>query len=155
MAGDIQEAFEEEDYSGAATYNIDEINFIDTVNQSTLTHQQPSQMKMKYAEHVDYSFTKEEKKFLNKDSLNGTCVIDNFIGMYGEELKITRDDFIKLHQDFYKNIYAISSSPLDFGINTNETWRLDNGITPLFLEYVCKKYDNSHYKYMILMMNVS
>ena len=46
MAEEIQEAFEEEDYSGAATYNIDEINFIDTVNQSTLTHQQPSQMKM-------------------------------------------------------------------------------------------------------------
>ena len=107
MAEEIQEAFEEEDYSGAATYNIDEINFIDTVNQSTLTHQQPSQMKIKYAEHVDYSFTKEEKKFLNKDSLNGTCVIDNFIGMYGEEFKIKRDDFIKLHQKNYKNIYAI------------------------------------------------
>ena len=41
------------------------------------------------------------------------------------------------------------SSPLDFGINTNETRRLENGITPLFLEYVCKKYDISHYAYDI------
>ena len=52
-------------------------------------------MKMKYAEHVDYSFTKEEKMFLNTDdTLFGTCVIDNFIGMYGKELKLTRGDFI-------------------------------------------------------------
>ena len=48
-----------------------------------------------------------KKRILNKDSLNGTCVIDNFIGMYGEEFKIKRDDFIKLHQKNYKNIYAI------------------------------------------------
>ena len=45
MSAEIQEAFEEDEYSRAATYNIDSIEFIDTVNQSTFTHQQPSQMK--------------------------------------------------------------------------------------------------------------
>ena len=103
MAEEIQKAFEEDEYSGVATFNFDEINFIDTVNQSTLTHQQPSQLKIKYAKHAEYSHTKEEKKFLN---INGTCVIDNFIGMYGEELKITINDFIKLHQDYFK-IYLL------------------------------------------------
>ena len=47
------------------------------------------------------------------------------------------------------------SSPLDFGINTNETRRLENGITPLFLEYVRKKNMIFHITHMILMMKVS
>ncbi len=89
-----------DEYSGAAKYNVDSINFIDSVNESSLTTQHTSQMPMKYAEHVDYSFTNEDKQFLNIESA-GTCVIDNFIGLYGKELKLTRDDFIKLHQDFY------------------------------------------------------
>ena len=68
--------------------------------------------------------------------------------MYGKELKLTREDFIKLHQEYYKNIFA-TSSDLDDGLEINEPWRLEDGITPLFLEYVCKLYDISHYAYDI------
>jgi hypothetical protein len=50
-------------------------------------------MAMKYAGHVDYSFTNEDKQFLNTDNEN-TCVMDNFIGMYGKKLNLTRDDFL-------------------------------------------------------------
>ena len=32
---------------------------------------------------------------------------------------------------------------------TYDEWRLENGITPLFFEYICKKYDISHYAYNI------
>ena len=97
-------------------------------------------MKMKYIEHVDYSFTQEEKKFLNADhQLTGTCVIDDFIGMYGKKSKLTRDDFIKLHQDYYDDIFE----------NSDDIWTVDDGITPLFLEYVCKNNDFSHYAYDI------
>ena len=68
--------------------------------------------------------------------------------MYGKELKLTREDFIKIHQEYYKNIFA-TSSDLDDGLETNEPWRLEDGITPLILEYVCKLYDISHYAYDI------
>ncbi len=56
------EAFEEDEYSGAATHNVDDVDFIDTVNKSSLTQQHPSQMMMELADHVDYSFTKEEEE---------------------------------------------------------------------------------------------
>ena len=142
MIAEIEEAFAEGEYSRAATYDVDSINFIDTVNESSLKIQPISQIKMKFSEHVDYSFTDEDKQFLNTDKkeASGTCVIDNFIDIYGKELKLTREDFIKLHQEYYKNIFA-TSSDLDDGLEINEPWRLEDGIAPLFLEYVCKLYD--------------
>ena len=107
-------------------------------------------MPMKYAEHVDYSFTNEDKQVLNTDDKEseGTCDIDNFIGLYGAELKLTRKDFIKLHEDYYKTIFS-TSSDLDEGVEIYIEWRLEDGITPAFLEYVCKKNDISHYAYDI------
>ena len=63
MIAEIEEAFAMDEYSGAAKYNVDSINFIDTVNESSLTTQHTTQMQMKYAEHVDYSFTNEDKQF--------------------------------------------------------------------------------------------
>ena len=56
MIAEIEEAFAMDEYSGAAKYNIDSNNFIDSVNESSLITQHTSQMPMKYAEHVDYSF---------------------------------------------------------------------------------------------------
>ena len=105
---------------------------------------------MKYAEHVDYTFTNEDNQFLitDKSKSTGTCVIDNFIGLYVEELKLTRGDFIKLHQDYYKNVF-VTSSDLDDGVASNDSWRLEDGITSIFLEHVCKLYDISHYAYDI------
>jgi hypothetical protein len=212
MRAEIEEAFDEDEYSGAATYNVDDVEFIDTVNESSLSQQHPSQMKMKLADHVEYSFTNEEKKYLNTDTnkqSTGTCVIDNFIGLYGEELKLTKDDFIDMHNKFYNIQTKKKVSDLDFGVqelasvskSNNEfkraecdnDWSNNNfgnychihpptytsngydwdssdeephvnpvpevveveqvdiseGITPLFLEYVCKKYDISHYAFDI------
>ena len=45
---------------------------------------------MKQATQLDYNIIDEYKDFLQN---NGTCVIDNFIGMYGEALGITRKYF--------------------------------------------------------------
>jgi hypothetical protein len=98
MIAEIEEAFTRDEYSGAAAYKIDSINFIDTVNESSSTQQPTSQMPMKYSEHVDYSFTNKDKQFLNTDNEN-TCIIENFICIYGEELKLTRDallNYIKI-----------------------------------------------------------
>ncbi len=131
MIAEIEEAFAQDEYSGAAAYSIDDINFIDTVNESSSTQLPTAKMPKKYSKHVDYSFTKEEKQFLNTDNEN-TCVIDNFIGMYGEELKLTRDAFLKLHENYYDSI---------------NLW--EQGITPEFLEFICKFYDISHCAYDI------
>ncbi len=62
-------------------------------------------MPTKYCGHVHYSFTNEDKEFLNTDG-EGTCIIDNFIGLYGKELKITRYGFIELHQEYYNEVYC-------------------------------------------------
>ncbi len=63
MMAEIEEAFTRDEYSGNATFKVDSINFIDTVNESSLTQQHTSHMPMKYSEHVDYSFTNEDKQF--------------------------------------------------------------------------------------------
>jgi hypothetical protein len=47
-------------------------------------------MPMKNASQLDYNIIDEYKDFLQN---TGTCVIDNFIGMYVEELGITRKYF--------------------------------------------------------------
>ncbi len=44
MIAEIEEAFARDEYSGAATYDIDSINFIDTVNESLLTQQLTAHM---------------------------------------------------------------------------------------------------------------
>jgi hypothetical protein len=68
---------------------------------------------MKQATQLDYNIIDEYKDFLQN---NGTCVIDNFIGMYGEKLKITRDNFIDMCKEYYKQY------------NINWTW-----IRPCFI----------------------
>jgi hypothetical protein len=42
---------------------------------------------MRSSSQLIYNYIDEHKDFLQN---TGTCVIDNFIGMYGEELKLTR-----------------------------------------------------------------
>jgi hypothetical protein len=55
---------------------------------------------MKNATPLMYNCIDEYQEFLQK---TGTCVEDNFIGMYGEELKLTRDKFIDMCKEYYKN----------------------------------------------------
>ena len=45
MAAEIEKAFAEDDYSRAAKYNVESIEFIYAVNQSSSPTQQPSQMR--------------------------------------------------------------------------------------------------------------
>ena len=47
-------------------------------------------MPMRQATQLEYDFIDEYKKFLQN---NGTWVIDNFIGIYGEALNIPRKYF--------------------------------------------------------------
>ena len=64
---------------------------------------------------------------------NGTCVIDNFIGMYGEALGITRKYFKCLVKEYYKQ----------YNIN----WTVEDGISPKCVSSICEKYDIAHYAF--------
>ena len=76
--------------------------------------------------------------------------------MYGDELKLTRNDFIQLHKDYYgtfeepdhegndKRRKTRGASFLEYvevhrgmQAKTYDEWRLEDGITPLFLEFIC------------------
>ena len=46
---------------------------------------------------LEYNFTTQETKYLKTEN---TCVIDNLIGVYGKELKLNKDDIIKLIKSF-------------------------------------------------------
>ena len=72
---------------------------------------------------LNYDSVKEFQGFLQTDKEFGTCVIDNIVGMYGQSLKITREQFIKFCSKYYEN----NISPLDFGLNI-EVWDEKDGI---------------------------
>ena len=55
-------------------------------------------MPLRQAGHIEYSFTTQETKYLTTDN---TCVIDNLVGVYGKELKLNKDNIIKLNKEFY------------------------------------------------------
>jgi hypothetical protein len=85
---------------------------------------------MKHALQLDYNIIDEYKDFLEN---TGTCIIDNFIDMYGEELGITRKYFKCLVKEYYKQ----------FDID----WTVEDGISPRCS--ICEKYDISHYVFDI------
>jgi hypothetical protein len=83
---------------------------------------------MKNATPLMYNCISEYREFLQN---TGTCVVDNFIGMYGEELKLTRDKFIDMCKEYYHN--------------KNQYWSVEHGITPQCVNSICEKYDITHY----------
>jgi hypothetical protein len=83
---------------------------------------------MKNATPLMYNCIDEYQEFLQN---TGTCVVDNFIGMYGEELKISRNKFIDMCKEYYNN--------------KNHCWSVEHGITPQCVNSICEKYDITHY----------
>ena len=94
---EIEHSYEE--YSNSARVNIDSVNFIDDpIQGSQITSSDTRNMPLRQFSHLDYSFTKEEKKYL---SVENTCVIDNLIGVYGKDLKLNKDKLIKMNKQFH------------------------------------------------------
>ncbi len=50
-------------------------------------------MPLRQAGYIEYNFT--ETKYLSNEN---TCVIDNHVGWYGNELKLNRDKIIELNK---------------------------------------------------------
>jgi hypothetical protein len=99
MAETIDVEQVQEEYSGSATITIDNIQFIDEpVVSSQTTSSNPSDMPLRQSGCVEYNFTEQETKFLTTENI---CVIDNLVGVYGDDLKIDRNDIIKLNKEFH------------------------------------------------------
>jgi hypothetical protein len=90
---------EYEEYSSSAWVNLDDVQFIDDpVVGSQITSSDPSNMPLRQAGHIEYSFTTQETKYLTTEN---TCVIDNLLGVYGKELKLNKGKIIILNKEFY------------------------------------------------------
>jgi dihydroxyacetone kinase-like predicted kinase len=98
-----------------------------------LTEIKTMKMKQLGTEVLDYDFIKEYKDFLQTGQDYGTCVIDNFIGMYGDKLKITRDQLINIIKKYYKS----TLSGID-GLYLDE-WEIEVGVDLIFTAYIFVK----------------
>ena len=98
MRDEIDRDYTAEEYSSAAKYGIISVEFIDDISESSMQGQTTGDMPMRQSGHVEYNFTKEEKKFLTEK--NDKCVIDNLIGLYGTKLNINENDLISLNKFF-------------------------------------------------------
>ena len=104
--------------------------------------------------NIDH-YTEEHKALAAPENQYGTCVIDNFIGLYGNKLKITRDQMINIIKKYYYNLSSNLDddeppSSLDVGINRKEStyeWNIKQGVDPLCLQHICEMLDLSHYAY--------
>jgi 5-methylcytosine-specific restriction enzyme A len=108
-------------------HNVQEI-IITSIVEKQSTSVPKEDNAMKNATPLMYNCIDEYQEFLQN---TGTCVVDNFIGMYGEKLKLSRDKFIDMCKEYYKN--------------KNQCWSLEHGITPQCVNSICEKYDITHY----------
>jgi hypothetical protein len=120
------EKYERKDPSPDIEYKVEGIT-ITSITEVTNTATQQADMPMKSARQLMYNYIDEYKDYLQN---TGTCVIDNFIGMYGEELKLTRDTFIAMCRE-----YQI------------QNWTPDDGVSPRCVNSICEKYDIAHYAF--------
>ncbi len=78
---------------------IDDVQFIDEpIVESQIKSSDPSNMLLRQAGYIEYSFTEQEPKYLTTEN---TCVIDNLVVVYGKELKLNKDNIIKLNKEFH------------------------------------------------------
>ena len=127
---------------------IDSITYTNETNISGLGHTQTHDMFLMAASPTQYDFLQEEVKFLQDKN---ECVIDNFLGVYGPLIKkLNRESLLRDISNFYNG----PSSALDEGLEVNKSeWSIEDGVTPLCIEYLCKKYHISHYAYDICNKN--
>ena len=123
------EKYERIDPSPGVEYKIESIEIMSIFELSNTATKQ-ADMLMKNSSQLIYNCIDEYKDYLEN---TGTCVIDNFIGMYGKELKITRDKFIEMCNDYYKQ--------------NNTIWSQEYGVSPNCVNSICEKYDITHYAF--------
>ena len=144
----LNENFEDDFYGHEA--EVEDIEYTSTLElKDFIKTNHPSFLKkenmfLKSSSHVNYNFTKEEMKYLEN---KGTCVIDNLVGKYSDKIKkLTKENILKILDKFYNK-----KSGLDEGLEDNSTkWTIEDGVSSLGIEHICKHFDISMYAYDIL-----
>jgi len=124
---EMKEKYNRVEPSPDKVFIVEEITITSVVEREN-TRVSKEDNAMKNATPLMYNCISEYREFLQN---TGTCVVDNFIGMYGEELKLTRDKFIDMCKEYYNN--------------KNQCWSVEHGITPQCVNSICEKYDITHY----------
>ena len=99
-----------EEYSSNALVDVDNVHFIDDspIQDAMIQHSNPRNMPLRQASYIEYNFTKQETKYLSNEN---TCVIDNLVGLYGEELKLDKEKLIKINKTFHGIVDIVDSEP--------------------------------------------
>jgi hypothetical protein len=98
-------------------------------------------MFLKSASPMVYTWTTEERKYLNFD---GHCVEDNLVGIYGPLIiKFTKNKIIEIASEFY-NDEAWNSDDDD------EEWTPEMGYSPECILRICKHFGICMYAYDIM-----
>lgn len=145
IAKQLMETYIRNEYNIQESWRVNEVktikfNSILSVNDPIVkTDVKTMKLKDIGSNVLNYDYVKEYKDFLQTDKEFGTCVIDNFIGLYGNKLKITREQLINIISDYYN-----TPSGLDTGLNI-EKWKIEDGVDPLCIQHICQKFDLSHY----------
>ena len=141
-----------EDSNVARTRKMQAATVDNITPQSSYTASSEGNQLMKAVSPIDYSFVPADTSLLKND---GFCVIDQFLGIYGESIKhLTKDYFIDLcykvrgeQRPAKKEISA-----LDVGIEGIEdddelpdAWNISKGVSPDMLKKICELEDISHY----------
>ena len=134
VRAEIEQNMTKDDYAQAI--NVDTIEFIDGVNESTMTQQHPSQMPMRRASPVEYSFT--FKSYENKNqhldvNQTGECAIEYLSSI--PEYKFSRDFLIdRANQKYNSNSYNNTENiNLNIIISNNNIENVDK-----YLDLMCK-----------------
>ena len=142
----------EEDSNIARTQKFQGATISSITSQSSYTASSEGSQLMKSVSPIDYSFVPADTSLLKND---GFCVLDQFLGIYGESIKhLTKDYFIDMcykvrgeERPAKKEISA-----LDVGIEGIEdeeerpdVWNITKGISPDMLKKICEIEDISHY----------
>ena len=123
-----------EDSAVNVTIKVANCKCIDFVDETRVTASAPSTMFLKLASPMNYTFTTEERKFLNNE---GTCVEDNLLGIYNPLIKsFTLESIRKIESTFYD---------INF-IN----WTPDMGYSSDAILKICQNYKISMYAYDIM-----
>jgi hypothetical protein len=138
--GDDYEGEQEPDTLVVATSKVDHVS-ISSSNQLS-RGASAANTGMKNVTFCKYAFIPSEDKYLENE---GTCVIDNFVGIYGQHIKkLTREYFEELVNQFmgatHNPLDALGETGCDYDIK-------EQGVTPLCLTEICKELNISMYAY--------
>ena len=118
---------------------------------------------MRESHHVNYSYITDCKLHDKK----GMCVIDNFLAVYSPLIKkLTREKIISECRYYYKEKQSEQRDKNDCIMLEDDTsdtedeeeedtvwiknWQPKDGVSTSCLQYICEKYNISHYAYDVV-----